>query len=102
VYKRQIWNSEDGDNDQFIAAGQDVVSAIFTDDDQAVLYIGDNGLMKYNLVIGETLLVDASINSTWVDKAWFSPTGKQIALLKSDAPLSDLNTLYMYDIPPLK
>jgi hypothetical protein len=100
-----IWNSKDIVSSQFIPTGQyyyPVVAAAFVNGDQVVLYISEEGLMKYELATQETVLIDASINSTWVDKAWFSPTGKQIALLDSAALPSEKNTLYMYDIPSLK
>jgi hypothetical protein len=70
----------------------------FSEDGQQVIYISQKGLMEYDFETEETTLLDTTINSTWVNRAWFSPDVSKVALLEVSQNNSRF-TLYIADIP---
>jgi hypothetical protein len=76
--------------------------AVFTPDEDAVLYIGENGLVRYHIDTGETAILAVDITSIWVDEAWFSPDGKYVALLDIARLPAEKHKLYILEVPDVR
>mgnify|MGYP000465540359 CR=1 FL=1 len=53
--------------------------ASFVDED-TILYIGDMGLMRHNLLTGISTIIDPELNVSWIRTAVFSPDNQHVAI----------------------
>lgn len=71
-----------------------VVGAVFTHNDQRVLYIDEAGLKQYDIATNQVTLLDPAINSIWgAGGAYFSPDGRYVAIVRGDP-----ESIYIFDI----
>jgi hypothetical protein len=94
-----IWNTDDSNQSQFITEAKinlPEAAAFSPIDEQKLIYLDKVGLAELDLNTGATTVLDASLNSTWIDRAWFSPDGKHIALYEKKG-LQE-NNLYVVDV----
>jgi hypothetical protein len=95
-----VWNVDDLSLSPPIAQWASTIrGGTFTPDERNVWYIGESGLSQLNLETSETTILESNINSDWVDRAWFSPDGRHIALLDEGELLSTPDALYVVDMP---
>lgn len=59
--------------------GKNFVGVGFVDED-AILYIGNEGMFKHSISTGESTLIDAAFNTHWVNLAVFSPDNRHVAV----------------------
>ncbi|MCU0498642.1 MAG: hypothetical protein MUF87_14925 [Anaerolineae bacterium] len=100
-YNLMIWDLHDTSQSQVIVYGGEManfISADFVNEDQEVLYIDPTGLWQYDLTTDALKLLDESINSSWVDYAWFSPNGRWMALLDREALFNVRSFLYILPV----
>lgn len=71
-----------------------VAGAIFTPDEQAILFVDEEGLKRHDIAENQTTLLNPEISSTWADGgAYFSPDGKYVAI-----NADDLDALYLFEV----
>lgn len=76
-----------------------VAGSVFTQNDQRVLFIDEEGLKQYDIPENQTTLLNPEISSTWATGgAYFSPNGQYVAI-RVDAP--EPESLYLFEVPEI-
>lgn len=57
-----------------------VTDAMFNSDSTAFYIINNKGFIRYEWLTGLSTVLDATINTQWVDEAFFSPDGRSLIL----------------------
>lgn len=74
-----------------------VAGAIFTPDEQSILFVDEDGLKRYTIAINEVTLLNSDINSVWGYRgAYFSPNGAHVAIVADD-----WESLYLFEVPEI-
>ncbi|MBC7871358.1 MAG: hypothetical protein H7Y09_11015 [Chitinophagaceae bacterium] len=91
-----IWDADNSIQGQLIEVADqyDFIAAAFTSDSSSILYIGENGLIKYELETGKSTILNSEINSTWAERVWFSPDMRYVALL-----VESRGEMYIAEVP---
>jgi hypothetical protein len=95
-----IWNAQQPEQSQIIAQLPEGIvagGAFSGENDQNIVYVDVPGIIQVNLQTGETTILDSTVNTTWVDRAWFSPDASRVALLETTD--FEEERLYVIDIP---
>jgi hypothetical protein len=82
-----VWNSKDASGhfvvDNIEKSQSDLLAATFaSNNDSLLLILDERGLVQHNLTNNEESILRTDINSTWVNKAVFSPDGQSLALIE--------------------
>jgi hypothetical protein len=65
-----------------ILQSQNTIGAAFIrGDDEHILIVNTQGIVRYDLVTGETEIINPDINATWASWATFSPDNQWVAVL---------------------
>ncbi|MBZ0275878.1 MAG: hypothetical protein K8I60_07035 [Anaerolineae bacterium] len=93
-----IWDANDPSVDITVTQNNNVIEAAFLpQDENQILYVGEQGLVLYDTLTQQETILDANISSHWVHHAWISPDGRKIALL--DDRRVGQSWLFVVDIP---
>lgn len=95
-----LWNTLNLPQSQSInGLGNNILAAAFSPNSQyRFRFIGSKGLVEYDMNAGTQTVLDSSISTAWVQKAWFSPNGSRIIL--QDMGIPKPARLYYVDIRP--
>lgn len=82
----------------------DIIGAHFSrSEDNEILFINEEGLSALNYVNAEITILNSGINTSWADKALFSPDSSHVAVvdsLREDTGIEQID-LYVYGIQSL-
>lgn len=81
-----------------LSSSHTFMTADFSPDERSVIFINQDGLQRIDVETGEITMIDASINSTWIFQAFFSPDKTKIALIERLDGIAE-NRIYVVDIP---
>ena len=77
-----------------------IIDASFTADDESVVFVDGYGLQRIDLETGKVSMLDASINSSWIDRgSRFSPDGSRLAILGEISGNTGDQAVYVIDVP---
>ncbi len=91
-----IWNADHPETIHILTEGDWIKGLSFDQNETHILFIGKKGLQKINIQTREIILLDATLNSNTVSRAWFSPDREHIAMIRNEG---DVAKLFITDIP---
>jgi hypothetical protein len=99
-YRLFAWNIQDTSQSQLIPQSSEgiIVEAAFSPRDETnIWYIDQSDIVEYSLRRDVSTILNTTVNSIWVDRAWFSPDGAHVALLERDDSQSSLYVVEVQD-----
>jgi hypothetical protein len=80
-----LWNPATPDSGEILdsIASNSVRGAGFANNENMLLFINDQGLLQYDRLSGETIVLSSDFSSNWIQDAIFSPLGDKVAITSS-------------------
>ncbi|MEO8608638.1 MAG: hypothetical protein ABI690_12185 [Chloroflexota bacterium] len=71
-----------------VPAGKVSAAAFIPEDQEHILVVNEQGIVRFNLETQESNLISGDVNSTWVEKGLFSPDNHYLAFLGGEGGVS--------------
>jgi hypothetical protein len=77
-----LWNPATPDSGEILdsVASNEMWGASFANNENKLLFINKRGLLQYDRLSGETIVVSSDFSADWVQNAIFSPRGDKVAI----------------------
>ncbi|HUN04961.1 MAG TPA: hypothetical protein PLQ56_00110 [Aggregatilineales bacterium] len=95
-----LWDMENAADSRVVSTQRGFVNAAFSPDEQSIVYISADGLQQFDLVTGETIILDSQINWDWLypaNSTFFSLDRRRLLLTERKDSWS---YFYVIDLEP--